>query len=53
LAVRVLRPDDTALDANDAIGIVAELERVAGQALDREVLVHVSDRVIFGSRSTW
>ena len=39
-AVRVLDAHDAALDAQDAIGAVAELEDVAGQALDREVLVH-------------
>ena len=38
-ALRVLHPDRAPLDAQDAPRGVAELEDVAGQALDREVLV--------------
>ena len=48
LAMRVLDPDDAALDAHDAVGVVAELEDVAGQALDGEVLVDAADRVVLG-----
>ena len=44
--MRVLHPDDSALDADDAIGGVAELENVAGGALDGEVLVDAADRKI-------
>ena len=47
LAMRVLDPDDAALDPQDAIGCVAELEDVAGHALDREILVHGADRLVF------
>ncbi len=47
LAVRVLDPDDAAADPEDAIGGVAELEDVAGHALDREVLVDRADQLIF------
>ena len=39
LALRVLDPDRPALDPPDAVGGVAELEDVAGHALDGEVLV--------------
>ena len=39
LAVRILHADRAALDAQDAPRRVAELEDVAGQALDREILV--------------
>ncbi len=47
LAVRVLHPHDAALDAPDAIAGVAELEHVAGQALDREILVDAADHEAF------
>ena len=46
--MRVLDPDDAALDAQDAIGGVAELEDVAGHALDREILVHGADELVLG-----
>jgi hypothetical protein len=42
-AVRVLDPDPAGLDAQDAVARVAELEDVAGDALDREVLVDGTD----------
>ena len=42
-AVRVLDPDPAGLDAQDAVARVAELEHVAGDALDREVLVDRAD----------
>ena len=48
LAMRVLHPDDAALDAHDAVGVVAELEYVAGQALDGKVLVDAADRLVLG-----
>ena len=38
-ALRVLHPDRAPLDAQDAPRGVAELEDVAGKALDREILV--------------
>ena len=41
--VRVLDPHRAALDAQDAVGGVAELEDVAGHALDGEVLVDRAD----------
>ena len=45
LAVRVLDADAALLDAQDAVRDVAELEDVALQALDREVLVHRADEL--------
>ena len=36
-----------ALDAADAVGGIAELEHVAGQALDREILVDGADDLVF------
>ena len=42
----ILDPHHAALDAHDAIALVAELEDVAGEALDREVLVHAADDVV-------
>jgi hypothetical protein len=42
-AVRVLDADAAGLDAQDAVARVAELEDVAGDALDREVLVDGAD----------
>ena len=47
-AVRVLDPHHAALDAQDAVALVAELEDVAGHALDREVLVQRADDVVLG-----
>ena len=41
----VLDADDAPFDAQDAIGGVAELEDVPGQALDGEVLVHRADHL--------
>ena len=52
-ALRVLDPHGAALDAQDAVRAVAELEDVAGQALDREVLVDGADRWLSGSSTTW
>src|SRR4029079_12907195 len=46
-AARILDPHDTALDANDPIRSIAELEHVAGQALDREVFVYGADQMAF------
>jgi hypothetical protein len=46
-AMGILDPHHAALDAHDAIALVAELEDVAGEALDREVLVHAADDVVF------
>ena len=43
-ALRVLDAHAARLDAQDAVAGVAELEDVAGQALDREVLVDGADR---------
>ncbi len=43
----ILDPHHAALDAHDAIALVAELEDVAGEALDREILVHAADDVVF------
>ena len=48
MAVGVLDAHDAALDAQDAVGRVAELEDVARQALDREVLVHRADDLVLG-----
>ncbi len=42
-----LDPDDAALDALDAIGGVAELEHVAREALDGEILVDRADDEVF------
>jgi hypothetical protein len=47
LAFGIGDPDRAALDAQDAIGVVAELEDVAGKALDREILVDRADRLVF------
>ena len=43
MALRVLDAHGAALDAQNAIGTVAELEDIAGQALDREILVDRAD----------
>ena len=45
LPVRVLDAHPSRLDAQDAVGDVAELEDVALQALDGEVLVHRADEL--------
>src|SRR5215471_1223117 len=45
--MRVLDPHHAALDANNAVALVAELEDIAGHALDREILVDRADDVIF------
>ena len=42
----VLDAHHAALDAQDAVALVAELEDVAGHALDREILVHGADDVV-------
>ena len=47
MAVGVLDAHDAALDALDLVALVAELEDVAGEALDGEILVHRADEVIF------
>src|SRR5207302_6358599 len=47
LALGVLDPHRAALDAPDAVGGVAELEDIAGQALDREILVDRADDLVF------
>ncbi len=47
-ALRILDPDRAALDPENAIGMVAELEHVAGHALDREVLIDRADRLVLG-----
>jgi len=46
--MRVLDPHHAAFDADDAIALVAELEDVAGHALDREILVHGADEMVLG-----
>ena len=43
LAMGVLHAHPPGFDAQDAVGLVAELEHVAGQAFHREVLVHRAD----------
>ena len=45
--MRVLDPDDAALDALDLVAPVAKLEYVAGKAFDGEILVHCADEVVF------
>ena len=47
-AVGILDAHDAALDADDAIALVAELEDVAAHALDRKILVHGADEVVLG-----
>ena len=42
----ILDPHHAALDALDAIALVAELEDVAGHALDGEILVHGADEMV-------
>ena len=44
----VLDADGTALDPQNAVGGVAELEDVAGHALDGEILVHGADHLVLG-----
>ena len=46
--VRILHAHDAALHPQDAIGGIAELEDVAGHALDGEVLVHRADDLGLG-----
>ncbi len=46
--MRILHAHHAALDADDFVGAVAELEDVAGQALDREILVHRADKMVLG-----
>ena len=48
MPVRILDPDGAAFDAQDAVGRVAELEDVAGHALDRPILVDAADDLVFG-----
>ena len=36
----VLLPDDASFDPQNAVGFVAELEDVAGETLDRKILIH-------------
>src|SRR6185312_6149636 len=45
LAVRILDPDDAALHAQDPVGRIPELEDVALQTLDREILIHRADEL--------
>src|SRR6266478_2327746 len=47
-ALRVLDPHGAALDALDTVGRVAELEDVAGHALNRPVLVDAADDLVLG-----
>src|SRR5262249_16099928 len=47
-AVGIFDAHHAALDADDAVVLIAELEDVAAQALDREILVHAADDVVFG-----
>src|SRR5260370_537046 len=42
----ILDPHDAAVDTADAIALIAELEDVAGQALDGEILVHGADEIV-------
>ena len=42
----VLDAHDAALDPQDLVALVAELEDVAGQALDGEILVHRADDLV-------
>ena len=42
--MRILDAQLAALDAQDPVARVAELEDVAGHALDGEILVHAADR---------
>ena len=44
--MRVLDAHDAALDAHDAVGLVAELKDIAGHALDGEILVHGADEMV-------
>ena len=46
--MRILDAHRAALDAQDSIGGIAQLEHVALQALDGEVLVHRADELSFG-----
>ena len=48
MPLRVLDANDAALDPPDPIALVAELEDVARQALDGEVLVQGADELILG-----
>ncbi|MNF39885.1 hypothetical protein D3C84_208800 [compost metagenome] len=48
LAAGVLDPHLARLDAQDAVGLVAQLEDIAGHALDGEVLVEGADRQALG-----
>src|SRR5262249_19666963 len=48
LAMRVLDPHGAALDPDDAVGVVAGLENIPGEALDREILVDAADDLAFG-----
>ncbi|MCY1350371.1 hypothetical protein D9M69_366010 [compost metagenome] len=47
-AVGILDAHPPRLDAQDAVGLVAELEHVAGQALDGEILVDRADALPLG-----
>ena len=47
-ALRILDAHDPALDALDPVALVAELEDVAGEALDREILIHGPDEMVLG-----
>ena len=47
-AMGVLHANRTTLDPQNAVGGVAELEDVAGHALDGEVLVHGADHLVLG-----
>src|SRR3954447_3326224 len=47
-AVRILDAHDATLDPLDAIAPVAELEDIAGDALDREILIYGADDMILG-----
>src|SRR5262249_27928989 len=47
LAMCVFDANRAALDSHDAIGMIAELEDVAGETLDCEILVHRADEMVF------
>ncbi len=46
--MRVFHPHRSAFHPQDAIGMIAELEHIAGQTLNGEILVYAADKNVFG-----
>ena len=46
--MRIFDTHNAALDALDPVALVAKLEDISGEALDREILIHGPDEMVLG-----